>query len=140
MWWETWGSSRGCDGNQGIPLEWKQRESSSSCSRGVGPPLKLHQKLRVLLYLLLETWGFLEDLPQGTEAPLGVQREISVPLDLQHGMQDCTGIVAWKLRFLLELCWDSEFLAANGGGLLSAYLGVTASLAEDVQVAHVLLQ
>ena len=73
MWWETWGSSQVVMEIRGYLL---------SGNKGVSRPLKLHQKLRVLLYLLLETWGFLESCHRGLRAPLEVQREISVPLDL----------------------------------------------------------
>ena len=35
--------------------------------------------------------------------PLEVQQEISVPLDLQHGMQDSPGVVAENSGFFLSL-------------------------------------
>lgn len=86
-----------CDGNQGIPLEWKQgSQVHSRVAAESGLLLSCIRNSGVLLYLLLETWGFLESCHRGLRAPLEVQREISVPLDLQHGMQDCWRIVAWS--------------------------------------------
>ena len=70
--------------------------------RGVGPSFELQNKLGVLLYSLLDTWCFLKNFHRGLRAPLAVQREISVPLDLHHGMQDCPGVVARKLGFSLS--------------------------------------
>ena len=67
--------------------------------RGVGSSFELQNKFRVLLYSLLDTWCFLENFHRGPTTPFAMQREISCPLDLHHGMQDFPGVMARKLWF-----------------------------------------
>ena len=92
-------------------------------NRGVKTPFKLrwesHVSSRVaagefgLLQVAAEMWGsslvvsgnsvLSGELPQRWRAPFEVQQEINVPMDLQHGMQDCLGVVARKLGFSSSL-------------------------------------
>ena len=43
------------------------------------------------------------ELPQRLRAPFEVEQELSVPLDLQHGMQDSTGVLSRKSGFSSSL-------------------------------------
>ena len=92
-------------------------------NRGVKTPFKLrwesHVSSRVaagefgLLQVAAEMWGsslvvsgnsvLSGELPQRWRAPFEVQQEINVPMDLQHGMQDSTGVLSWKSRLHLSL-------------------------------------
>ena len=71
--------------------------------RGVGPPFKFQNKLEVLLYSLLDIQGFPKSFHRGLRAPLELQRKISVPLDLQHGMKECPGVLVRKSGFFSSL-------------------------------------
>ena len=64
----------------------------SSCSRNSGFFSSGCWKFRV-------GWG----VPQRLRAPFEVQQKISVPMDLQHGMQDSTGVLSQKLGLYLSL-------------------------------------
>ena len=47
--------------------------------------------------------GLAGELPQRLRAPFEVQQEISVPMDLKHGMQDSTGVLSRKLGLYFSL-------------------------------------
>ena len=83
-------------------------------NRGVKTPLKLRWESRVssrvaagelgLLQVSAEMWGsslvvagnsrLSEELPQHWRAPFEVQQDINIPMDLQHEMQDSTGVLS----------------------------------------------
>ena len=67
--------------------------------------------------------GFAGELPQHLKPPLECSKK-SVSLDLQHGVQDCTGVVVGKTGFSSSLVgtWGSWRLAV---GALSSSLGET---------------